>query len=500
MSTYSPPTLLAHRVEGATNPPRRAALRLRGEARASGYPHRTSIESGAGFTIPGTWSVDRTLRPRMGVEAVTEGTHTVFAESTPPLRVAAHEAVHQAQHRGTTRDQFLGPEVHAEAVAARLDSHARAADLVGPRGDRVPPRRRAYVQLDPKQLGGADIRAAADKWPLKIAETGDAVTSVFHDKTLFASKDAVTHANRTLESQGAGLSIHMLSQRLRPQVVGGVKLKPLFRVDMRFKVHGGGDSQEFYEDCGVAAYKGMGIERPGAITRGPEGTSHTPFFEDPLAYRTKILFNAGLGRTPEEALAEYEALGPESAREFDKRHGLNQYAAPRLGEAFVMAPKAPSPDEAQEKAKKQWGYHWAMTILKLGGDRVTFEAAATSTKVPWDHMNDKWKFDMYGSPRTGKATKTGMATTFHDDWTSTFEATGTMTMVAGHIPEKQDLASLVERIEAGQFAAIPTVEVEMLSAQEREEIVALVLHQVSDLAGTPQSEAAIAFLERISAE
>ena len=95
----------------------------------------------------------------------------------------------------------------------------------------------------------------------------------------------------------------------------------------------------------------------------------------------------------------YDALGPVEKDAFDKKAGINRYAAPGVGEGYTMASGG-----ADHVGMSTWNFHWGGVIMVSGGDRVTLENYATG--VP-DEKNSEWDFQMYGP-----ATKADQ--TFHD--------------------------------------------------------------------------------------
>src|SRR5690554_3995649 len=111
----------------------------------SGFPHGDAIHRLTGREVPGRAIHDPSLRRRLGVEAVAAGATAVFDSPAPHPRMAAHEAAHLMQHAGATRDQWLGPEGHADAVAGEVAAGRTATHLLGRDGSPVPPAVRPYT-------------------------------------------------------------------------------------------------------------------------------------------------------------------------------------------------------------------------------------------------------------------------------------------------------------------------------------------------------------------
>lgn len=85
--------------------------------------------------------------------------------------------------------------------------------------------------------------------------------------------------------------------------------------------------------------------------------------------RAAVLRQAALGEG-QAALGRYRAMSADAAEEFDARYGVNQHAAPKIGQSYTIAEK--------ETGAKGWSFHWAFVILQLGDDRVTLENSARS--------------------------------------------------------------------------------------------------------------------------
>ena len=126
--------------------PRKRLARPTSVADRGSFPHASTIESGLGVQLPGTWKVDSDACRQMGVPGFTDGLTTSFMSPDPPLHVAVHEAVHTLQHAGLTRDGGLGPEPHAAAIADELAAGRKARAMIDPsHGSVVPPAVRPYT-------------------------------------------------------------------------------------------------------------------------------------------------------------------------------------------------------------------------------------------------------------------------------------------------------------------------------------------------------------------
>ena len=96
------------------------------------------------------------------------------------------------------------------------------------------------------------------------------------------------------------------------------------------------------------------------------------------------------GATREEALQRYAALSDSKRDEFDRRHGINRYARPHVGEGITIGSEYRMPG-FEDPTAGAWNFHYAATVLESGHDYVTLETAAG-----WG-ISD-WIFYMYGPP------------------------------------------------------------------------------------------------------
>jgi len=101
---------------------------------------------------------------------------------------------------------------------------------------------------------------------------------------------------------------------------------------------------------------------------------------------TDQIFNRKLRGTGEEGQRKYEAMSPEQKERFDKKTGINQYAAPGTGEGFTIS------TGGNQVAPDEWNFHWAGVVTSSGPDRVALENFA----IPLVSKNAAWEFQMYG--------------------------------------------------------------------------------------------------------
>jgi hypothetical protein len=88
-------------------------------------------------------------------------------------------------------------------------------------------------------------------------------------------------------------------------------------------------------------------------------------------------------------MAPYHALPPEEREAFDQKMGINEWAAPEIGEAFTIS----SGGAAYEEGAMTWNYHFAGVVMRAGGDAVVLENYAVGD---YEAENTRWVFQMYG--------------------------------------------------------------------------------------------------------
>lgn len=382
---------------------------------SSWFPHRQALERSLGRGISGSARVDGSACERLGVPAYTVGQETLFAEPTPTLEVAAHEATHQLQHAGATRDLDIGPERHAALVADTVRRGADASGLLSQRGSTVSPGVRPYTefaQVEPEMKGQGDWSEVVGR--VRLADNRESLTVDLRRHVLFATEERVEHANRKLEAVDSGVRLVPMDN----QITGGilqdqqlVQVRPLF---LRSPL-----SAEFYQDCGRAAREIMGKwgrdATPAAVfgdKQGNEATT-TPRLT-PDAAKAEVLRELGV--------SEAEYAGQSNGEDFDRKHGINDFAMPGVGDAYVFA-RAPNSKYGEVPADD---FHWAGVVLAAGDDRVALENFAVSTK--YSEVNEKWNFASYGP-----ANKPGQ--TFYDRWEHWGQGReeGAMVMVARQV-------------------------------------------------------------------
>jgi len=247
---------------------------------------------------------------------------------------------------------------------------------------------------------------SAKQWDAKedvrIADNGMTATGEnIANKTCYAHPSLINQSNRELATKKSGVELEEQSASIEGNAPNGSGRHTLKKVipKMSFSTSGTGTSQTAWKDCGKMSREVMGEagkdEYPYGVYNDNNGKlKETSRSGLPENHRDNILVAAGLGTTPSAALAAYNAKSAKDKKAFDKKHGLNKYASPDVGEAF-------STHDA-----KGFNFHWGGVVFKPGsGDSVTLENFAKSGPV----QDTKWYFQTYGPP-----SKSGQ--TWHEQW------------------------------------------------------------------------------------
>jgi hypothetical protein len=367
------------------------------------FPHGSTIAASTGASVPGSAIHDPAVCAERGVPAFTDGSVTHFASASPSLHVAAHEATHQLQHAGLTHDAGLGAERHAHEVASAVTSGGAARDLLGSQGASVAPAVRNYTVFDEAAQNTSNQWKAGGT--ALVGDQGRTVTTTADKHLCYADPALIAEANAILKAKKSGVNIEPGAAGPSGDAPDGSGFKTTVKVD--YKILSDEDNKEFYADCGVSSREVMGAQGTdtspmGVHQDGAGNRQTTARSKNPADFRDEIYMKGGLGADPASAHAAYNALSDADKDAFDKKHGINKYAAPGVGEAFTRR-------RDDEQGGTGFNFHWGGVIMVAGGDRVTFE---NYTKGRGYMAKDEdWYFATYGPP-----TKPGQ--TWHERWKS----------------------------------------------------------------------------------
>ena len=366
------------------------------------YPYGTTIRAAVGKAVPGKAVLDPGGCSERGVPAFTIDLMSHFASPTPELHVAAHEAAHQLQHAGHTRDGGLGAERHANEVADAVVAGRSAEHLIGDTGSSVAPAERNYTELnedDQNKMGAWKVGGTA-----LVGDDGRVVTTSADKHACYAEPTLIVEANAILKTKKSGVNISPGLPGPNGFAPDGSGFKSTVKV--QYRILSDSDNEEYLADCGHSARETMGplgedATPHGVYTDAAGKRAITASGVDPARYRDEIYVKGGLGNSGPAAHAAYDAMSPAAQDAFDKKHGINKYAAPSVGEAFTRR----RDEDLGEPRGFNW--HWGGVIMVAGGDRVTFE---NYTKHKGYNATDNaWYFAMYGPPTKPKQT-------WHEHW------------------------------------------------------------------------------------
>jgi hypothetical protein len=367
------------------------------------FPHGSAISASLAASIPQTARFDPASCAVRGVPAFTNGAVAHFATPSPSLHVAAHEAAHLLQHTGRTRDAGLVAERHAHAVADRVSRGASARALIGTWGRPVSPALRDYMIFTSSE------QAAAGQWQVGgnayVGDEGRTVTTSADKHLCYADPALIIEANAILKAKKSGINMEPGSAGPSGDAPDGSGFKSTVKVN--YNILSDESNEKFFADCGVSAREVMGESETdtaavGVYTDAAGNRRETARSKNPADFRDEIFLRSGLGSTRASAHAAYNSLTDAEKDDFDRRHSINKYALPGVGEAFTRR-------RDDMLGGTGFNFHWGGVIMVAGGDRVTFE---NYTKGRGYKAKDKdWYFATYGPP-----SKPGQ--TWHERWQS----------------------------------------------------------------------------------
>jgi hypothetical protein len=386
------------------------------------FPHATAITAGLGRTTPLRSVLDAPGCAQRGTPAFTVGDTTHFASATPSLRVAAHEAAHQFQHAGLSRDLFLGAEGHANAIANAIVSGCAHPGLLAQRGNVVPPRERGYSMAYEEKPGKWRVwrkeSAASDpNYPLpkgdsRLSDIGSSLT--FSTQEAWAAASLITASNIQLANKTSSVHLAVGPATIEVEIPQGSGTKTLNKVLVKV------DSEtEVCDQMASGVMTGQtnkggasAVARLGGTTTdvAPVSWKNSPF----EAWVLLLLLNKKIKNTPgyanlsvddkralqQEVYADYEKNAPKDKDLWDygrkleaeqskagqlsaSELGIDDYAIPEVGQAYATF-------RTRAHSGKEYPHHYAAVIMAPGNDRVTLENEA-------DRKPDQWQIQTYGT-------------------------------------------------------------------------------------------------------
>jgi hypothetical protein len=384
------------------------------------YPHASTISSLTGVSVPGRAVIDPEDCRSAGVEAFTVGDTTRFSSMEPSLRVAAHEAAHQAQHAGLTNDGGMGAERHADAVATAVHGGRSAAELFGRHGARVDAGFHAYTVFSAADQTGGKSAGWKDPAgnPLKISDDGKMALSdsgYGSAKVAWGVSSEIAKSADLLKKQGSRIALSAGATDIsgKNPASGSGATHTLARIEVKDAV--GAASTELTDDCGTAMH-----EATGGYTHGNKGSAAIKNAAGNEEYTSPIAYHGGYGgspdtTTPEEWFEEilkkefgaksradlykdYDKLSASDKAKFAKKYGIDEKAVPKVGQGITTFSQFDMPGWSAKPghASDTWNFHYATNILASEKDYITLENYA-------GHGKTNWFFDMIGPTSKGQS-------------------------------------------------------------------------------------------------
>lgn len=165
-----------------------------------------------------------------------------------------------------------------------------------------------------------------------------------------------------------------------------------------------GTTMTMFNDCGYCASSIMGTlnwravpanpttnSQIGVFHRSPRGvynrggTERTTGRAWVHGMRDQIL-DSVMGTAAGGGFAAYKALSSTAKDTIEQQTGLNEHAAPGVGEAYSIA--------RDMTGGSRYNYHWGAVIIASGDDRTVLENSWNSS-LPLENL--AWQFSMYGT-------------------------------------------------------------------------------------------------------
>jgi len=365
---------------------------------------------------------DSSKAAELGALAFAQGDDIHFASgqydpsSKKGQELIGHEFAHVAQQRegkvqptetlkkGVAINDDSSLEKEADqlgAQAANADASQQKTSLKsGTSSTQNPVQRYTDIEKSKQKTDEWDMGSDA-----RVANNGQTATSNDYAHVSFAEKGLIEQSNKTLASKKSGITIKPGAKTVKGTAPDGSAKRTLHEVEPTISVSASSSgTQDFWADCGRSSREVMGPtttdKSPAGVYKDNKGNLNTTKnSKNPANFRDEILISAGLGKDAKSARKAYLALSVSEREKFDKKHQINKYANPDVGEAFVSR-------RDDDSTKKGFNFHWGGVIMNPGHDKVSLENFA-KPGTTYDTKDEDWYFETYGPP-----TKKGQ--TFHE--------------------------------------------------------------------------------------
>ena len=361
------------------------------------FPYRTVLETRLGHDLGHVSAAhDPAACQALGVAAFTSADGVFFASATPSLQVAAHEAAHALGVRGEALAAQIAGEVTAGRSAARLLARV---DPAPPAAGEVRP----YTEIDAKTVTAAKQYDAGLNVTMRVSDDGHMALPEGYRNVFYATKAHVDNSAKILLAKKSPIKLSTSTKTITGKSPVGDEARTLLRVYAENETQSAADhnanGMKQWADCGRAARSLMGPNdaNPHAKYKDKTGNDKTTSNSGaPRDYWNQIKSNTGVD----------ENMTPEQA----KKHGLNEYAEPGVGEAYVILP---------QNRNLPYNFHWGGVFMESGHDRATLENTAQGG---YSAKDTRWFYSMYG-PASKKQS-------FHEYWKDRYYGKGSVTMHA----------------------------------------------------------------------
>jgi len=347
------------------------------------------------------------LSARLAARAFTTGGDVYFARSqyrpeTGEGRfLLAHELTHVAQQR---------QGVHLEGGMGKVgDAHERQADAVAgrvARGEAV-----AGLGGAPapgKVAGTAPVQRYAEISGLSYDRLSDdgKMAVKDHKRDAWAESGNIANSNTVLAGIKSKVKIEEVSGKditVSPPGKAATSTLKKFRMVNRV----GGGEASLVDDCGGANQQILGSETAGYESFvGVNQRGTTEEYTAASKYEADDNAAGGLVSTTErmsgeiyiriflreykktlsrvDALKAWDALPKATKDSLSKKYGINQFAAPKVGQGVTIGSERDMPGASENG----YNFHFGFNLMASGHDYITLE--------DYDSSGVKYYFDMYG--------------------------------------------------------------------------------------------------------
>lgn len=349
----------------------------------------------------------------MGAQAYTTG-YDVALRDPSNLHAVAHEAAHVVQQRagvqlkGGIDTHGDAHEQHADAVAERVVQGRSAEDLLAPyAAGTAAPDRTVQRYTEPGENSTAPWNRLSDDGRMAVSS---------REGEAWATPDLIAQSNTVLDANHSKAKIDADSGSTKTTTNGRTHyLKKLKMVDRDAGIWDrtfGDDEVNLVDDCGGANGQMMGAEHArrrafqAATKNGgkQELTNESAYRLDDRAaggdlstteelsgqvYVRMMKREFNLSLTRQAALDKWQALTDAQRDALSRKYGINQYAAPKVGQGVTIGTEYDMPGYKRgPRPEEEFNFHFALNLMQSGTDYVSLEDFAGS-EVPY-------YFNMYG--------------------------------------------------------------------------------------------------------